>query len=135
MQFKSKDCKLFGHRLTPDGGPQENRSDNTDGSTAKHGKPVVFQWNGKLPKRFSPVLSELSEPLGRLCKSGVEWAWEFEQQNAFEAIKQVIMALPVLTYFNKTKKHTIQCDAFKKGLGAVLLQGVQACHACVKSIN
>ena len=28
----------------------------------------------------------------------------------------------VLTYFDKTKKHTIQCDAFKEGLGAVLLQ-------------
>ena len=45
-----------------------------------------------------------------------------KQQNAFEAIKQVITTLPVLAYFNKTKKHTIQCDASKKGLGAVLLQ-------------
>ena len=73
-------------------------------------------------KKFSPVLSELSKPLRKLCKSGVEWAWESEQQNAFEAIKQVIMTLPVLAYFDKTKKHTIQCDASKKGLGAVLLQ-------------
>ena len=32
------------------------------------------------------------------------------------------MTLQVLTYFDKTKKHTIQCDAYKKGLGAVLLQ-------------
>ena len=32
------------------------------------------------------------------------------------------MTLPVLTYFNKTKKHTIQCKASKKGVGAVLLQ-------------
>ena len=32
------------------------------------------------------------------------------------------MTLPVLAYFDKTKKHTIQCDASKKGLGAVLLQ-------------
>ena len=32
------------------------------------------------------------------------------------------MSLPVLAYFNKTKKHTIQCNASKKGLGAVLLQ-------------
>ena len=30
--------------------------------------------------------------------------------------------LPVLAYFNKPKKHTIQCDASKKGLSAVLLQ-------------
>ena len=59
-------------------------------------------------KKFSPVLSELSEPLRRLCKSRVKWAWESEQQNAFEAIKQVIMTLPVLAYFDKTTKHTIQ---------------------------
>ena len=32
------------------------------------------------------------------------------------------MTLPVLAYFDKTKKHTIQCDASMKGLGAVLLQ-------------
>ena len=73
-------------------------------------------------KKFSPVLSELSDPLRRLCKSGVKWAWESEQQSAFEAIKQVITTLPVLAYFDKTKKHTIQCDASKKGLAAVLLQ-------------
>ena len=30
--------------------------------------------------------------------------------------------LPVLGYFDKTKKHTIQCDASKEGLSAVLLQ-------------
>ena len=73
-------------------------------------------------KKFSPVLSELSEPFRRLCKSGVKWAWESEQQNAFEVIKQVITTLLVLAYFDKTKKYTIQCDASKKGLGAVLLQ-------------
>ena len=32
------------------------------------------------------------------------------------------MTLQVLTYFDKTKKHTIQCDSSKKGLGADLLQ-------------
>ena len=73
-------------------------------------------------KKFSPVLFELSEPLRRLCKSGVEWAWESEQQNALEEIQQIITTLPVLAYIDKTKKHTIQCYVSKKGLSAVLLQ-------------
>ena len=81
-------------------------------------------FNGMLNyiKKFISALSELSEPLRRLCKSGAKWAWESEQQSAFEAIKQVIMTLPVLAFFDKTRKHTIQCDASKKQLGSVLLQ-------------
>ena len=51
----------------------------------------------------------------------IQWAWESEQQNAFDTIKQVITELPVLAYFDKTKKHTIQCDASKKGFSTVLL--------------
>ena len=125
MQFKSTDCKFFRHRLTPDGikvNPKKIEA-------IIHMEPPqnvasLQSFNGMVNylKKFSPVLSELPEPLRRLCNSGVERAWESEQQNAFEAIKQVITTLPVLAYFDKTKKHTIQCDASKKGLSAALLQ-------------
>ena len=73
-------------------------------------------------KRFSPVLSELSEPLHRLTKQNTVWAWESEQQQAFEKIKHALTTLPVLTYFNKNKEHIIQTNASKTGLEAVLLQ-------------
>ena len=125
MQFKSTNCKFFGHRLTPDGikvDPkkieaiiQMDPPQNVANLQSSNGMVNYL-------KKFSPVLSRLSEPLRGLCKLGVKWAWESEQQNAFEAIKRVITRLPVLTYIDKTKKHTIQCDASKKGLGAVLLQ-------------
>ena len=125
MQFKSTDCKFFGHRLTPDG----IKVDPKKIEVLIHMDPPqnvgsLQSFNGMVNylKKFSPVLSELSEPLRRLCKSGVKWAWESEQQNAFKAIKQVIMTLPFLACFDKTKKHTIRYDASKKGLSAVLLQ-------------
>ena len=117
--------KFFGHELTPGGikvDPKKIEAiiqmDPPQNTTS------LQSFNGMVNylKKFSPVLSELSEPLRRLCKSGVEWAWKSEQQNAFEAIKRVITTLPVLAYFDKTKKRTIQCNASKKGLGAVLLQ-------------
>ena len=124
MQFKSIDCKFFGCRLTPDG----IKVDPKKIEAIIHMDPPqnvasLQSFNGMVNylKKFSPVLSDLSEPVRRLCKSGVKWAWESEQQNAFEAIKQVT-ELPVLAYFDKIKKHTIQCNASKKGLGAVLLQ-------------
>ena len=125
MQFKSTDCKLFGHRLTPDGikvDPKKIEAIIQVDPPQNIGSLQSFNGMVNYLKKFSPVLSELSEPLRRLCKSGVKWAWESEQQNAFEAIKRVIMTLPTLAYFDKTKKHTIQCNASKKGLGAVLLQ-------------
>ena len=50
------------------------------------------------------------------------YAWESQQQEAFEAIKVFITTAPVLAYFDKDKKHYIQTDLSLKGLGAVLLQ-------------
>ena len=73
-------------------------------------------------KRFSPVLTELSEPLRRLQKCDTVWAWESEQQAAFEKIKTILTTLLVLTYFDKDKDCIIQTDASKTGLKAVLLQ-------------
>ena len=125
MQFKSTDCKIFGHRLTPDGikvDPKKKEAIVQMDPPQNVTSLQSFSGMVNYLKKFSPVLSELPEPLRRLCKSGVKWAWESDQQNAFEVIKQVIMMLPVLAYFDKTKKHTIQCDASKKGLGAVLLE-------------
>ena len=125
MQFKSTNCKFFGHRLTSYG----IKVDPKKIEAIIHMEPPqnvasLQSFNGMVNylKKFSPVLSELSEPLRTPCKSGVEWAWGSEQQDAFEAIKQVITTLPVLAYFDKTKKHTIECNASKKGFSVVLLQ-------------
>ena len=53
------------------------------------------------------------------------WAWESEQQTAFEKIKTALTTLPILVYFDKDKNHIIQTDISKTGLGAVLLQDDQ----------
>ena len=137
MQFKSTDCKFFRHRLTQDG----IKVDPKKIEAIIHMDPpqnvaCLQSFNGMVNylKKFSPVLSELSESLRRLCKSGVKWPWEYEQQNAFEAIKQVITTLPVLAYFDKTKKHNpMRC--LQERAWCSLTTGVQACHVCVKSIN
>ena len=114
MQFKSTDCKFFGHRLTLDGiKVNPKKIEAIIQMDPPQNVTNLQSFNGMINylKKFSPVLSELSEPLRRLCKSGIKWAWDLEQQSAFEAIKQVITTLPVLAYFDKTKKHAIQCDA------------------------
>ena len=73
-------------------------------------------------KKFSPVLSELSEPLRRLCKSGVEWAWS---QNSRVHLRpsnkssRHSQSSPTLIKLRNTQYSAMPP---KKGLGAVLLQ-------------
>ena len=126
IQFKSTDCKFFGHRLTPEGlkpDPEKIKAILSHAATCSlfNNSRVSMAWSTIL-KRFSPVLSELAEPLRKLQKSDTVWAWESEQQTAFEKTKTALTTLPVLAYFDKNKDHIIQTDASKTGLGAVLLQ-------------
>ena len=125
IQFKSTDCKFFGHRLTPEGlKPDPEKIKAIVEMKAPQSIQTLQSFNGMVNylKRFSPVLSELSEPLCRLIKQNTVWAWESKQQQAFKKIKHALTTLPILTYFDKNKEHIIQMDASKTGLGAVLLQ-------------
>ena len=59
MQFKLIDCKLFGHRLTPDGikvDPRKIEAIIQMDPLQNVASPTVFQWNGKLPKEIQPSL-------------------------------------------------------------------------------
>ena len=71
IQFKSTDCKFFGHRLTPEGlkpDPEKVKA------IVKMPPPQSIQslqsFNGMVNylKTFSPVLTDLAEPLRRLQK-------------------------------------------------------------------
>ena len=86
MQFKSTDCNFFGHKLIPDGIKVDPKKIEAIVQMDPPQNVASLQsFNGMVNylMKFSPVLSELSEPLRRLCKSGVKWAWESGQQNAF----------------------------------------------------
>ena len=83
IQFKSTDCKFFGHRLTPDAlklDPEKIKA-----ILAMQPPKSIQQlqsFNGMVTylKRFRPVLSELDEPLRKLQKSDTVWTWESEHQ-------------------------------------------------------
>ena len=82
MQFKSTDCKFFGHRLTPDGirvDPKKIEAIMLMDPPQNVANLESFNGMVNYLKMFSPVLSKLSEPLWKLCKSGVKCAWESEQ--------------------------------------------------------
>ena len=72
--------------------------------------------------RFSPHLAELSEPLRQICRQNVEFELTEPVHVAFSRTKEEISKNITLPYFNPNSSITLQTDASKKGLGAVLLQ-------------
>ena len=68
--------------------------------------------------RFSPHLAELSKPL----RQNVEFELTESVHVAFSLTKEEISKNITLPYFNPRSATTLQINASKKGLGAVLLQ-------------
>ena len=71
--------------------------------------------------RFSPCLAELSEPLREVCRQDTEFQLTKSVCVAFLKTKEEISKNVTLPYFNP-RSDTLQTDASKKGLGAVILQ-------------
>ena len=72
--------------------------------------------------RFSPHLAEISAPLREICRQDVEFELTESVCVAFSKTKEEISKNVTLLYFNPKSETTLQTDASKKGLGAVILQ-------------
>ena len=69
IQFKSTDCKFFGHRLTPEGlKPDPEKIKAIVDMKPPHSIQTLQSFSGMVNylKQFSPVLTDLSGPLRRL---------------------------------------------------------------------
>ncbi|GFV01045.1 hypothetical protein TNCV_1009661 [Trichonephila clavipes] len=65
----------------------------------------------------------LTNAICYLTKKKVKWQWGFDQQNAFQTLKNSLTTPPVLKQADGTKPYIIRTDASNYALGAVLLQG------------
>ena len=72
--------------------------------------------------KFIPNMSTVTHPIRVLLKSDVTFCWDKFQEQAFDKIKSILSAEPVLAYYDVKKPVTISCDASQSGLGALLLQ-------------
>ena len=72
--------------------------------------------------RFRLHLAEISAPLREICRQDVEFELTESVHVAFSRAKEEISKNITLPYFNPKCETTLQTDASKKGLGAVILQ-------------
>ena len=72
--------------------------------------------------KFLPMLAYVETPLRELTRKEVIFHWDKPQADAFQKLKDMCCKAPVLAYYDVNKEVTIQCDASKEAVGAVLLQ-------------
>ena len=75
--------------------------------------------------KFLPRLADIVAPLNNLKKKGVVWEWTEECQVAFELLKRMLQAPPVLAQPQPLLGFQVHCDASDVGLGAVLMQNIE----------
>ena len=69
--------------------------------------------------KFSPDISELSQPLRELLSSRKTWLWGQAQDQAFQQLKDELSKPTTLTLYNPAADLKVSVDASSFGLGAV----------------
>ena len=72
--------------------------------------------------RFLPYLSAMRSTLGQLLKKESAFVWAPHHQETFLEIKKAVAEKMTLAFFRPEVEVFIECDASKKGIGAVMLQ-------------
>ena len=72
-------------------------------------------------RKFSPRISEISQPLRDLLSSKRTWIWGPDQKQAFCKLKDELVKPTVLALYNPQAEGKIFADASSFGNGAVFL--------------
>ena len=125
MQFRLPQVSFFGHQWSARGlSPDPKKIEAVKRMELPQDMETMrsFLGLGNYTKRFSPRLAELSEPLRQICRQNMEFELNQTVHVAFSRTKEEISKNVTLPYFNPVSSTTLQTDASKKSLGAVLLQ-------------
>ena len=73
-------------------------------------------------RRFFQDFSRIATPMTRLTQKNVKFMWFEACENNFQLLKEKLTTAPLLTLPNGEDKFTVYCDAFRVGLGCMLMQ-------------
>ena len=125
MQFRVPQVSFFGHQWSAKGlSPYPKKIAAVKKMNLPRDLETMRSFLGLVNylNRFSPHLAELSEPLRETCRQNMEFELNESVCVAFSRTKEEISKNITLPYFNPGRPITLQTDASKKGLGAVILE-------------
>ena len=92
-------------------------------------KQEVLSFLGRLLQQSikisAPLHAYVGQPLRDLTTKNAKLTWAKQHDTAFQEVKKLVVNHPFLKYYDCSVEVTLQRDASKKGLGAVLLQNHQ----------
>ncbi|GKB78883.1 putative reverse transcriptase domain-containing protein, partial [Tanacetum coccineum] len=72
-------------------------------------------------RRFIEGFSKIAKPMMKLTQKNVKF-WSEKEKDAFQLLKQKLCSTPILALPECSENFMVYCDAYRKGLGAVLMQ-------------
>ncbi|XP_050915832.1 uncharacterized mitochondrial protein AtMg00860-like [Lathyrus oleraceus] len=76
-------------------------------------------------RRFIKGFSQLALPMTRLTQKEISFNWDSECEQSFMSLNGRLTIAFVLIILDPSKSYKVFCDAFKKGIKGVLMQGGQ----------
>ena len=72
--------------------------------------------------KYSANYADMARPLTNLLKKDVEWCWDTEHVDAFQAVKECLLRAPILALPDPDRPFSVVCDASDFAIGCALLQ-------------
>lgn len=123
--FGFQELRFLGHVISSEGvKPDPDKTAAVKNFPRPTDKKSVRRFLGLCAyyRRFVENFSVIAEPLTRLTRDNVPFAWQDDQEDAFNELRRRLQAAPILAHFDENAATDIHTDASNFGLGAVLIQ-------------
>ena len=132
-EFRKKEVEFYGFIFSADGlRPDPKKVEALKQAQAPQNSSEVRSFLGmaQYSARFIPNFATLTEPLRRLTRQEVSWAWGDEERKSFNDVKQSLCESATLAYFDIKKRPVLVVDASPVGVAGLLSQdGKTVCYA------